>query len=89
MQTNPYEPSREPLPLKSSPRTSLIRIGGVLVALGVVVFIGSWIAFYQLFDGQPQFGIQLSVLAALALIPIGAIVASVGIVLWFIKRLKL
>jgi hypothetical protein len=88
MQPNPYESPPQPPPRKGSAGTSLIRIGGILAAIGVVVFIGCFIVvFCELFDG-PQYWIQLLVLVSIALVPIGVVVASVGIVLWFIKLVK-
>jgi hypothetical protein len=55
----------------------MLRIGGVLAAIGIAGFVCCFVTFYQVFDGPAPFWFQLITLTA-ALVPLGAITAFAG-----------
>jgi hypothetical protein len=94
MQPNPYEPpadqSRPTPPGKASLVASLLRIGATLAAIGVIVFVWSFVSFNFFMDNNvvPPFWFQLTLLVALALVPLGITIGVVGGVVWLWGKVR-
>jgi hypothetical protein len=88
MQPNPYEPpalpGRPSPPRKLSIGATIVRIGATLAAIGAVVFVCCFLSFTFLMDNEnpAPFWMQLSVLVAVALVPVGMTIAVLGGAIW-------
>jgi len=91
MEPNPYEaPAAAPhaLPPRRLPVGARItRVGAMLTAIGVFVFLGCFAAF-GLFDGKepPDWYARIT-LSAVAMVPIGVAIAVVGGAVWLCGNL--
>lgn len=93
MEPNPYEaPAKSvpTLPRKVTVGARVFRVGVTLAALGAGGFVCSVASavLVLMHQGPPTFWFQLIVFVAVALVPVGIVIAVVGGVVWIWGRLR-
>ncbi len=91
---NPYDPPKSsvsPSPaMRRSVGATVMRIGAILVAVGILLFVGLFVSFnfFMENEGPPPFAHQLALLVSLALVPLGLIVFVIGALIWTLRRFR-
>jgi hypothetical protein len=89
MHLNPYKsPSHTIPPKKLSGSARAVRVGVTLFGVGIIIYGCCFVGFHLLtHEGRPPFWLQVVVCTAMALVPLGFLIAAIGGTVWLLGKL--